>query len=149
MNCRITTSTCPAKCQASRRIPGASLRPWLVYPAGTSICRRSAGSARLPISSKSHPASPKFRGQSISFLDWAEGYIDQFDPLSKTALDPDQLPEPSSYYRGDDEPLKKLLLRLIGVDGPFLHGSHARHMLEATDRRVASTIQAYMAHNQE
>jgi hypothetical protein len=38
----------------------APRHPWLVSPAGTSMYRRSAGSTRLPISSKSHPALPGF-----------------------------------------------------------------------------------------
>jgi hypothetical protein len=45
----------PARCRLVRR---ASRHPWLVYPARTSMYRRSAGSTRFLISSKRHPASP-------------------------------------------------------------------------------------------
>jgi hypothetical protein len=59
---------------------------------------------------------PKFRDQSVDFLEWAAAYIDQLDPLSATARNPDQLPEPT-HYHSDDEALKKTLLRLFGFDG--------------------------------
>jgi hypothetical protein len=38
-------------------------------------------------------------------------------PLSETASNPDQLPEPDRYYRSDEDALKKTLLRLFGFDG--------------------------------
>jgi len=44
----------------------------------------------------------KFRDQSVDFLEWAAAYIDQLDPLSATARNPDQLPEPTHYYHSDD-----------------------------------------------
>jgi hypothetical protein len=59
----------------------------------------------------------KFRDQSVDFLDWAAAYVDQLDPLSGTARNPDQLPEPTHYYRSDEDALKKTLLRLFGFDG--------------------------------
>ena len=59
----------------------------------------------------------KFRDQSVDFLDWAAAYADQLDPLSETARNPDQLPEPDRYCRSDEEALKKTLLRLFGFDG--------------------------------
>jgi hypothetical protein len=55
----------------------------------------------------------KFRDQSVDFLDWAAAYVDQLDPLSETARNPDQLPEPTHY----EDALKKKLLRLFGLDG--------------------------------
>jgi hypothetical protein len=70
--------------------------------------RRAVGSDRI---------EAKFRDQSIDFLDWAAAYIDQLDPLSDSARNPDQLPEPTHYYRSDEETLKKTLLRLFGFDG--------------------------------
>jgi hypothetical protein len=39
-------------------VPVTPRHPWLVSPAGTSMCRRSVGSTRLLISSKMHPPSP-------------------------------------------------------------------------------------------
>jgi hypothetical protein len=70
--------------------------------------RRAVGGNRI---------EAKFRDQSIDFLDWAAAYVDQFDPLSETARSPDQLPEPTHYYRSDKEALKKTLLRIFGFDG--------------------------------
>ena len=35
----------------------------------------------------------------------------------KTARNPDQFPEPTRYYRSDEDAFKKTLLRLFGFDG--------------------------------
>jgi hypothetical protein len=35
----------------------------------------------------------KLHGQSIDFLDWAAAHVDQLDPPSETARNPDALPE--------------------------------------------------------
>jgi hypothetical protein len=45
----------------------------------------------------------------IDFLDWAEAYITQLDPLSDTPTNPDQRDEKTEYYRSNEEPLKKSL----------------------------------------
>jgi hypothetical protein len=50
-------------------------------------------------------------------LDWAAAYVDRLDPLSETARNPDQLPEPTRYYHSDNEALKNTLLRFFGFDG--------------------------------
>ena len=59
----------------------------------------------------------KFRDQSVDFLDWADAYVDQLDPLSGTSRNPDQFPEPGRYCRSDEDAIKKTLLRLFGFDG--------------------------------
>jgi hypothetical protein len=81
-----------------RQSPRASRsprHPWLVYPAGTSLCRRSAGSTRYI--SRRKDIRPH--------------------PLWETARNPDQHPEPDRYYRSDEDALKKTLLRFFGFDG--------------------------------
>jgi hypothetical protein len=50
--------------------PRASRHPWLVNPARTSLCGRSSGSTRLPISSKRHPALPNYGADSTHFNAW-------------------------------------------------------------------------------
>jgi hypothetical protein len=50
--------------------PRASRHPWLVNPARTSLCGRSAGSMRLPISSKRHPALPNYGPDPSQFDTW-------------------------------------------------------------------------------
>jgi len=72
------------------------------------VARRAVGNDRI---------EAKFRDQPIVFLDWAMAYVDQLDPLSETPRNPDQLPEPTTYYRGDEESLKRVLLRLFVFDG--------------------------------
>jgi hypothetical protein len=51
----------------------------------------------------------------------------------ENTLDFDQLPEPTSYYREDEESLKKLLRRLFGFDGRI----SSKLMLEANDHENA------------
>jgi hypothetical protein len=58
-----------------------------------------------------------FRDSTVDFLDWATAYVDQLDPLSATPGSADQNPEPSNYFRSDEDALKKLLLRLTGFNG--------------------------------
>lgn len=58
-----------------------------------------------------------FRDDRIDFLEWAEGYITQLDPLSATPANPDHQGEKSPYYRSDEELLKKSLLRFFNLDG--------------------------------
>jgi hypothetical protein len=50
-------------------------------------------------------------------LSWAENYIDQLDPLTTTARNPDQWAEPRGYLYSDEATLKALLLRVTGFDG--------------------------------
>lgn len=58
-----------------------------------------------------------FRNDRIDFLEWAEGYITQLDPLSATPANPDHQGEKSPCYRSDEELLKKSLLRFFNLDG--------------------------------
>jgi F0F1-type ATP synthase epsilon subunit len=58
-----------------------------------------------------------FLDKPIDFLEWAENYVDQLDPLTAIPRNPDQWPEPTDYVNADEAALKKLLLRVTGFDG--------------------------------
>jgi hypothetical protein len=58
-----------------------------------------------------------FRDDRIDFLEWADDYIAQLDPLSDAPTNPDHQAEKSSNYRSDEELLKKSLLRFFNLDG--------------------------------
>lgn len=58
-----------------------------------------------------------FRDDRIDFLEWADDYIAQLDPLSDAPTSPDHQGEKSLYYRSDEELLKKSLLRFFNLDG--------------------------------
>jgi hypothetical protein len=58
-----------------------------------------------------------FRHDRVDFLEWAEGYITQLDPLSATPANPDHQGEKAEYYRSNEELLKKSLLRFFNLDG--------------------------------
>jgi len=70
--------------------------------------RRTLGVSRVQV---------PFRDQSIDFLDWATGYVDQLDPLSASPYNPDQGPEPTDYPRMNEEAFRNLFLRVTGFDG--------------------------------
>ena len=58
-----------------------------------------------------------FLDKPIDFLEWAENYVDQLDPLTPTVHNPDQWPEPTNYVHADESALKTLILRVTGFDG--------------------------------
>jgi hypothetical protein len=62
-----------------------------------------------------------FLNQPIDFLEWAENYVDQLDPLTAIQHNPDQWPEPTNYVYADESSLKNLLLRVTGFDGRTAH----------------------------
>jgi hypothetical protein len=103
--------------QAERRRDNAKLIHVLERQAGAWIracmlrrylraLRRTLGSERL---------EGDLQGKSVDFLDWAQRYIDQIDPLSSVPHHPDLLDDRSSYYQGDDK-LRRELARLSGHD---------------------------------
>jgi hypothetical protein len=53
-------------------------------------------------------------GTTEDFLDWAERYVDQMDPLTPAPRNPDQQPNDSNYYRADEEAFKASIQRLLG-----------------------------------
>jgi len=53
-------------------------------------------------------------GTMVDFLDWAERYIDQMDPLASAPRNPDQQQNDSNYYRADEETFKASIQRLLG-----------------------------------
>ena len=59
----------------------------------------------------------RFLDKQIDFLQWAENYIEQIDPLTATPRNPDQWPEHKGYVCADEAAFKNLLLRVTGFDG--------------------------------
>ena len=53
-------------------------------------------------------------GTTVDFLDWAERYVDQMDPLARAPRIPDQQPDDSNYFRADEESFKASIQRLQG-----------------------------------
>jgi hypothetical protein len=51
---------------------------------------------------------------TVDFLEWAEHYVDQLDPLSSTPHDEDLMPDRSSYYSPVDKDVNETLGRLLG-----------------------------------
>ena len=49
----------------------------------------------------------------MDFIDWAQHYVDQLDPLSRTPQDPDLEANRSGYSASDDK-VEQTLSRLIG-----------------------------------
>jgi hypothetical protein len=59
-----------------------------------------------------------FRGKTINYLDWAERYIDQLDPLNRSDRT-GEFEEGSSYqFQNDLDRMKKAFGRLLGGDWP-------------------------------
>jgi hypothetical protein len=59
----------------------------------------------------------KFQEEAIDFLDWAQTYLNQLDPLhpaSRTG----EFEETSHYYQNDLDRMKKAFGRLLGTDWP-------------------------------
>ena len=54
-------------------------------------------------------------GEKVDFLDWAEKYVNQLDPLHPTARNRD-LEKRHSYYTPLDEKMEAALIRLIGEE---------------------------------
>jgi hypothetical protein len=53
-------------------------------------------------------------GRSTDFLDWAEHYVEQLDPLSSISHDPVLTPARSYFPGGDGDRLQAELRRLLG-----------------------------------
>jgi hypothetical protein len=70
--------------------------------------RRTLGSQALPV---------RFRKETIDFLNWAEGYVNQLDPLHP-ARRTGAFEKNSPYYHGDLEDMKKSFGRLLGSQWP-------------------------------
>ncbi len=69
--------------------------------------RRAAGDGRVNV---------KLGDQKVDFLNWAEKYVDQLNPLSHTVRNPDQQRDRSIYWKANEEALKNLLFRLFGCE---------------------------------
>jgi hypothetical protein len=57
-------------------------------------------------------------GTSVDFLDWAERYVDQMDPLTQAPRNPDLQPNDSHYYRAEEEAFNASIRRLLGQSWP-------------------------------
>jgi hypothetical protein len=65
-----------------------------------------------------HPLRAAFREDTVNFLDWAEQYVNQLDPLHALARS-DDFDKSSSYqYQADVDRLKNAFARLLGSDWP-------------------------------
>jgi len=68
---------------------------------------RAAGDGRV---------NAKLGDKKVDFLYWAEKYVDQLNPLSRTVRNPDQQRDRSIYWKANEEALKNLLFRLFGCE---------------------------------
>ena len=76
--------------------------------------RRYIRAARRTLGADSLPAD--FRGQAIDYLDWAERYVDQLDPL-QMSLRSGEFEERATYhFQNDLDRMKKTFGRLLGAD---------------------------------
>jgi F0F1-type ATP synthase epsilon subunit len=102
-----------------RRDAHAKLRAELERQAGawhrSQFLRRYIRAARRSVGHRL--IERPFLNQPIDFLEWAENYVDQLDPLTAIQHNRDQWPEPSDHAYADEVALKKLLLRVSGFDG--------------------------------
>lgn len=68
--------------------------------------RRALGNERV---------SGRLRGKKVDLVAWAERYIDQLNPLSRTRHDPDLVQNRSDYQCDDAQDMEGCLARLVGV----------------------------------
>jgi len=78
--------------------------------------RRYIQAARRQVGTRKLPA--RFRDETVNFLDWADGYVNQLDPLHE-AERTGEFEEGSSYhFQNDLDRMKKAFGRLLGGDWP-------------------------------
>jgi len=71
----------------------------------TRAARRTVGDQRL---------EAKLLDRKVDFLDWADAYIDQLDPLRVAARNPVVAGKSFSYYVSLEQKVGSLLFRLLG-----------------------------------
>jgi hypothetical protein len=76
--------------------------------------RRYVQAARKRLGSEALPVS--FREATIDFLTWADGYVNQLDPLERAARTGEFKEGTSGYYHNDLESMKNAFGRLLGGD---------------------------------
>jgi hypothetical protein len=76
--------------------------------------RRYIQAARRMLGQESIRA--RFRKESVDFLSWAEGYVDQLDPLGAQPRSEDFESRPSGYAGNDLERMKASFGRLLGSE---------------------------------
>ena len=69
--------------------------------------RKILGSRPLPVA---------FRNETIDYLDWAERYVNQLDPLREMARTGEFEEDSEYHYQNELESLKKAFGRLLGSD---------------------------------
>jgi hypothetical protein len=69
--------------------------------------RRRIGDTKIPAS---------FQNHAISFVDWAEDYVNQLDPLHHSQRRKELTAKPSDYYGSDSERRKEGVSRSLGND---------------------------------
>jgi hypothetical protein len=57
----------------------------------------------------------EFLKEPIDFIEWAEAYIQQLDPLTPSPHN-SELTEGRSYYTPTDEKLEAMMLRITGAE---------------------------------
>jgi hypothetical protein len=78
--------------------------------------RRYVTAARKAVGTSKVTA--ELQGQSVDFLDWAQAYVEQLDPLGSNPTHPDQgATERSYHYMALEEALKEFFGRMAGLDG--------------------------------
>jgi len=77
---------------------------------------RYVRAARRALGDRALAAS--FRGESLNYLDWAERYMDQLDPLNGADRTGEFEESSGHHYRSDLEDMKKAFGRLLGSDWP-------------------------------
>jgi hypothetical protein len=63
----------------------------------------------------------KLEGTPVDFLDWANTYVEEIDPLSPTPRHPDRIPERSYVYGMGDRDLAKIIGRWFNHDDYVPH----------------------------
>lgn len=80
-----------------------------------------------------------FRGETVDFLDWAEDYVNQLDPL-RAAERTGEFEEGSTYhFQNDLDRMKKAFGRLLGSDWagwPRLHASARLRAIQVLRRQI-------------
>jgi hypothetical protein len=117
---------------AERRAANAKLIDRLEIQAGAwfraSLMRRYLRALRRALGTD-HLAA-KLGQESINFLEWGEHFVNQLDPLHDLPRNPNMMPEKNFYYRADEEALRGLVSRLVG-----LHWHKSLKLTDSADAR--------------
>lgn len=76
--------------------------------------RRYIKAARSALGERSLPV--RYRDEAIDYLDWAERYVDELDPLASAPRSGEFDESSSYYYHNDLERMREAFGRLLGAD---------------------------------